>query len=149
MKRNFSLLALCVVALTACSDSDSTGPETASLNGRWTYNASNISGGGMSCNITGVSFTLTQSGNTFTGTTLGGAISCSAPGVPTFSDNLGNDVIANGTINGTSVTFDIGTPDIHHTGAVSGSSMNGVVVIRISTGASTITLSGNFSAVKT
>jgi hypothetical protein len=141
------VVGLLALTAAACSG-DASGPQIPQLSGQWTYNASNITGGGISCNMFGVSFNLTQSGTTFTGTTLGGSVSCSAPGAGTFNESLGNDVIANGTINGNAITFDIGTPDIHHTGSISGSSMSGVVVFKLNDGQTTTTLTGNFSAVK-
>lgn len=147
MRSTSALIGMIAVFVIGCSD-DPSGPQVAQIAGTWTYNASNIVGGGISCNISGVTLILTQSASTFSGTTTGGHFSCSAPGVPTQSTNLGNDVIANGTINGNAVVFDIATSDIHHTGSISGNSISGVVVFRLESGNSTTTLTGQFSAVK-
>lgn len=132
--------------LIAACKSDSTAPKT-DISGHWSYSASNVAGSGISCNISGVSATITETGSTFTGSTSGGTITCSGPG-GTASQAIGNDVIANGTINGASVQFDIGTSDIHNAGTLSGNSISGTVTIKVNSGGSTYTLTGNFSAVK-
>ena len=139
--------SLFALLLSGCgSDSNPTAPQI-SITGKWVYNATNVAGSGVSCNFGGANFTLTQSGTTFTGTTAGGTISCLANG-STFSSDLGGDVIANGVINGNSVQFDIGTQDIHNVGTLTGSSIAGVVTLRVQTGTTTVILSGNFTAVK-
>src|SRR5262245_39257310 len=68
------------------------------------------------CASSSVTMNLTQSGTTFSGTTPGGTFQCSAPGIAPIIADLDRDVIANGQINGNSVTFDISTSDIHNTG---------------------------------
>jgi hypothetical protein len=138
------LIGLLVIAV-GCGG-DSTGPR-ADISGRWTYNATNVAGSGVSCNISSVSMTLAQSGSTFTGAVASGLVTCSASG-SSFSDNLGNDVVANGQINGNAVQFDIGTSDVHNTGTVSGNSMSGTISLRVNTGSTTVVLTGNFAAVK-
>ncbi len=141
-----SLLAITTVLLSGCSDSVtdvSTG-----ISGRWSYNASNIVSGTVNCTITGVTMNLTQSGSTFTGTTLGGTFRCMAPGIAPVEEDLGNDVIANGQVNGNSVSFDIGTPDIHNTGTRSGESISGQITIRLVLSTGVVNLVGNFSAVR-
>jgi hypothetical protein len=84
---------------------------------------------------------------TFTGSTIGGTITCSGGG-GTFSDNLGGDVVANGQINGNAVQFDIGTQDIHNVGSMSGNSISGIVTVLVAVSGTTFVLNGNFSAVK-
>ena len=67
----------CAVLLGACSGGDSTGPSggggntNANVAGTWTYNATNLSGGGASCDYTGAVLQLNQTGTTFTGTYSG------------------------------------------------------------------------------
>ncbi|MGH7470847.1 MAG: hypothetical protein ACRENP_23110 [Longimicrobiales bacterium] len=140
-----SVLALTML-LSGCSDS-ATDVDT-TISGRWSYNASNIVAGSINCSITGVTINLTQSGSTFSGTTLGGTFRCSAPGVAPIVEDLGSDVIANGQINGNSVTFDISTPDIHNTGTRSGNSISGQITIRLVLSTGVVNLVGSFSAVR-
>lgn len=139
------VLLLAAALVVACGG-DATGPAP-SVTGQWSYTATNISGSGITCNISGVSLSLTQSGSTFTGSTTGGDAACSGPG-GSFDDALGGDVIANGQMTGNAVQFDIGTQDVHNAGTLSGNSMSGTVTFRIATGTSTIILTGNFSAVR-
>ena len=137
---------LFLAALVGCG-SDSTAPNAADVSGRWSYSATNLAGSGIACNISGVFLTLTQNSTTFTGTVSSGSVSCTGPG-GTSTQNLGNDIVANGQINGTAVQFDIGTQDVHNVGTLSGNSMSGTLTLRIATGTTTIVLTGNFSAVK-
>lgn len=145
----YVVAAATAVTLSACHGSNATGPAAPSVTGNWTYSASNVSGSGLACDISGVAMGLQQSGNTFTGSLTGGTLSCTASG-QTSTQSLGSDVVANGTIVGNTVAFDIGTSDIHDAGTISGNSMSGTVTIRLDLGAPTgvITLSGNFAAVR-
>ena len=144
--RSFVPFASLVVIPVLSSCSDATSPK-ANISGQWTYNISNAAGSGLSCNLTGITLSLTQTGSTFTGTTTGGLISCSGPG-GSASDVLGNDVVANGHIDGNAVQFDISTQDIHNTGTLSGNSMSGSVTIRVVSSGVTFVLNGNFTAVR-
>jgi hypothetical protein len=142
-----ALLTTGIIALSACS-ADSTGPSVPQVSGQWAYNASNLAGGGLSCSISGVRLILTQVRNTFSGSTNGGNLNCVAGAVTLVHSAIANDVIANGQINGNSVSFDIGTSDLHNTGTLSGNSLSGQLSARINTGSSILTLIGNFSAVR-
>ena len=124
------------------------GPVNANVSGGWTYSATNLTGGGATCNASGVVLTINQSGSTFTGSYSGGTITCSAPGVPTESGDFGTGTVANGTIAINSVAFNFDTSDWANTGTVSGNSMSGTAVVRVSTGQSTYILTGNFGATR-
>src|SRR5262245_39749722 len=143
--------AMVVVSVAACGDSDPSGPQNANVGGAWTYNATNlagsVSGVTFACNVTGSTISLTQSGTTFSGTITGGTLSCSAPGFST-SNNLSTGAVANGTVNGNAIAFDIDSPDWHHTGTLSGASISGQVLIRLIVSGTTVVLNGNFTAVK-
>ncbi|HEY8468350.1 MAG TPA: hypothetical protein VIL18_01845 [Longimicrobiales bacterium] len=142
------IAASAVLLLAGCSDSPSE-PRRPNLTGQWAYSATNISGGGVSCDVVGVTLNLTQSGSTFSGSATGGVLTCRAGG-ESVSVNLTSAVVANGSINGNQVVFDIDTSDWRNTGTLSGNSMSGVVNVRIDMGApiGVILLSGNFSAVR-
>lgn len=143
------ILVLALVLAAACGGDSTTGPnQQTNVGGRWLYTATNVAGSGVSCNLSNVSMTLTQTGSTFTGTVASGSnLSCTGPG-GSINESLGNDVIANGVVTGNSIQFDIGTQDLHNTGTVSGNSMSGNITIRIVAGATTINLAGTFSAVR-
>jgi hypothetical protein len=142
-----ALLAVTLLALAACGG-DSTGPNaSADVSGQWTYNATNLSGSGVSCNISNVTFSLTQSGSTFTGAATGGTITCTAAGESDTAD-LGTAPIANGQVNGNSVQFDIGTSDLHNAGTRNGNSITGTLTARVDVETTTVVLTGNFSLVK-
>jgi hypothetical protein len=143
--RRFLVLTL-AAAIVGCGSDSTTAPDI-SLSGRWTYSATNLTGSGIVCNVSGVIMNLTQNGTTITGTVSSGTVTCTGPG-GTDTENLGNDVIANGQINGTAVQFDIGTSDVHNVGTLNGNSISGAVTLRIAAGTTIIILSGNFSAVK-
>ena len=144
MSKPFAALALLVFA--ACGG-DSTGPKSVALTGQWAYNATNVSGSGLSCNFSGLTLVFTQTGSTLTGATNGGSFSCSAAGM-TNGSPLGTTPLANGQVNGNAVQFDFGTADIHNAGTLNGNSISGTVTVRADAGGTTIVLSGNFSAVK-
>lgn len=143
--RKVLLPAALLGLVVGCSDS-STEPK-ADVSGHWTYSATNVAGGGLSCNIAGVNLTLAQTGTTVTGTVASGTVSCS--GVSgAFTDSLGDDVIANGQIIGNAIQFDIGTSDVHNAGSLNGNSMSGVLTLRAESGTTTVLLTGNFTAVR-
>ena len=141
------IVLLCAAMAVACGGDSASSP-TPTVTGQWSYSATNVSGSGVTCNFTGVTLTLAQSGSTFTGTTTGGNVSCTAPGVAPLNESLGGDVIANGQITGNAVQFDIGGQDLHNVGTLSGNSMSGTVTISVPTGTTTVILTGNFSAAR-
>jgi hypothetical protein len=144
-------LGLLAILAFGCGGSDSTGPNsTANVAGTWTASLSNMSGSGVSCSSTSATtLTLTQSNTTFSGGYSGGELTCSGPG-GTFSSFVGNGTILNGQVNGNSVSFDLDTPDFHHTGTVSGNSISGSATWLIDFGAPTgeVTLSGSWGAAR-
>ena len=134
-----------LIAAAGCSE-DSSGPNI-NLTGSWTYTATNISGSGVSCNVSTSSMTLTQTGNTFTGSATG-QIACVAGGQSVSNPFQGQ--ITNGTITGNAVQFELSTADARHIGTVSGNSMSGTLTLSLNVGApiGTVVLTGNWSAVK-
>jgi hypothetical protein len=144
-------LGLLTMLAFGCGGGDSTGPnQTANVAGAWTAALSNMSGGGLSCgSSSSTTITLNQSGTTFSGGYSGGELTCTGPG-GTLSFFVGNGTVLNGQVNGSSVSFDLDTPDYHHTGTVSGTSMSGSASWRIDFGAPTgvVTLNGNWGAAR-
>ena len=146
MKR---ILLLASVLLAACGGDGGAGPSLPSVAGTWSLSQSNLAGSGISCNALGTTITLVQNGGTFTGSYSGGAISCVGGG-QSFSDNLGNGSVVNGTVNENgAVSMDLDTQDWHLTGNINGSSMSGTVTVHLNvSGSGTVTFAGNWSAAK-
>ena len=143
------LLVSVLVTLTgACGGDDSTGPSQASLGGVWTLSATNVSGQGVSCNLSPSRMTISQSGTTFTGTYGPGTVTC-VSGADSFS-YVAQGTVVNGTVNGNSVQFDLDTQDLHLTGGVNGNSMSGTARWSIDFGGDigVVTLNGNWSAAR-
>ena len=144
------LLALAGSLLIAGCGSDATGPgNTVSVAGTWDFSASNLSGAGVSCAALGLVLQISQTGSTFSGSYSGGTMQCSGPG-GTVSGAISSGTVVNGSINGTSVQFDLDTQDLHEAGSVSGNSMSGSATWRFDLGAPTgvVVLSGNWSAAR-
>ena len=138
-------LIFIALALAATACSDSTGPKDANVAGSWTYNATNLAGGGLSCSISGVTVTISQSGSTFTGSYSTGSLSCGSVG----GANFAGGTVVSGTVSNNAVTFNFDTQDWTHAGSVSGSSIAGTTSVRlILTGGQTLIMNGNFSMVK-
>ena len=70
-----------VILCIGCAD-DSTGPaRMPDLNGQWTYSATNVrapgDSGGVTCNVSGLTLSITQAGDLLSGTYSGGTVRCS------------------------------------------------------------------------
>lgn len=144
--------ALLLAVAVACGDSSS-GPDTPSVAGTWRFSYSNMTGPfqgiTVSCNATALDFTLSQSGNTFSGAQVGaGRMTCSAQGEELIDGVIGSETIVNGTINGSNVSFRLGTFQSQHSGSISGGSMTGTATWTITDGNLTLTLNGQFTAAR-
>jgi len=151
MKR-FRLL-LIVVAAVACSGKGLIGPWTPSIAGAWRFSYSGMSGAlqgvTVTCTTGALDFTLTHSGTAFSGVQLGSSrVMCSAQGTTVVDAVLNAETIVNGTINGSSISFRLGTVPGQHTGTVSGTSMSGTARWLFTEGNTTLTLNGQFTAAK-
>lgn len=144
------------LTMAACGGDSMTGPSGTSggstnLSGSWTYAAPNmtgtIQGFTVSCRFSNVPLSITQTGETFTGSTDGGSFSCSLGG-QSDGGTFGSRIIVNGEVDGTSVEFDFDSPDWHHTGQISGNSMTGqaTAILELSTGS--VVLRGGWSAAR-
>ena len=138
------MAALLVLFVAGCSSS--TSPNE-SVNGSWSYQASNLAGDGVSCSVTGATLTLSQTGSTFGGTYSNAKITCQAGGqqavLGTFSGN-----VVNGLISGDSVSFDFDTTAFTNAGTISGSSMSGSATATENVGGAIgkVTLTGQWNA---
>ena len=141
------LICAVALALAAGCGGDSTGPKV-DLTGTWTYSATNLNVSGVNCSISGVTMTIVATGNTFTGAVApGGTLTCTSP-AGTDVEPLGGDIIANGTISGNAIQFDIGNSDFHNAGTLSGNSISGTVTVHVDDSGVVFNLVGNFTAVK-
>ena len=121
-------MAVAMVLAAGCDDDDGMGPEAVDLTGTWTYSATNLAGGGLTCSFTGIQATVQQSASTFSGTTQGGSYLCESL-LGNLGADLGAQTISGGTIAGSDVGFQIdGVLLFTHSGTVSGNSMSGTVV---------------------
>ena len=93
-------------AMTACG-SDSTTPEVVDLTGTWDLNAQAISQSGLTCQWARVQLSLTQSGETVSGSYSGGARTCVFQG-QTETVKLDTGQIHAGMLNGSSISFVFG-----------------------------------------
>jgi len=148
LKRVVMSIALLAAAL-ACGGESSTEPKT-DVSGEWTYNATNLSGTGVACTNLEISMTLSQNGTTFSGTVLTASMSCFDPGHVLTGPPIvaGVTAVANGKLSGNRVQFDLGTQDVHNAGSLTGNSMSGTIMLRAPAGSTTVTLTGNFTAVR-
>ena len=143
------LLVSCLaVGGAACGGDDTTGPSEANVSGNWTLSATNVSGQGVSCNLSPTAMSINQSGITFTGNYGPGIVTCVAGSESVSAPVQGT--IVNGTVNGNSVQFDLDTQDTRLTGTMSGNSMSGTVRWIIDAGGDigVVTLNGNWAAAK-
>ena len=149
--RRFPFALLLAVAV-ACGDSSS-GPETPSVAGTWRFSFSNMSGAlqgiTVSCNAAALDFALAQTGNTFSGPQVGaGRLTCTAAGETVIDDLIGSETIVNGMINGSTVSFRLGTIPGQHNATLSGGSMTGTASWTFTSENVTLTLNGQFTAVR-
>lgn len=147
MRRFF---CIAVVGVLACGGDNGTGPTATDVTGAWSTSLSNMSGGGVSCNSTApTQLTLNQAGTSFSGSYSGGELFCSGPG-GTGSIPVGSGSVINGTLSGGNLSFDLDTPDFHHTGSVSGTSMSGTAQWTMDFGipVGVVTLNGSWGAAK-
>jgi hypothetical protein len=145
--RRFSIALL---GIAACGGDDGTGPTSIDVTGTWSATVSNMTGGGTSCSSTvPTPVVLNQAGTSISGSYSGGEVFCSGPGGP-GSIPLGSGLVINGTLSGRTITFDLDTPDFHHTGTANTTSMAGTAQWTIDFGipVGEITLSGNWAASK-
>jgi hypothetical protein len=87
---------------------------------------------------------LNQTDDSFTGSAIGGTLTCSAGG-ETLSEPLGNGTVVNGSVSGNGVSFDFGTADWRHQGTVTGSSMNGSVTVTVQLDDQVVIMNGTWA----
>jgi hypothetical protein len=145
--RRYSIV---LIGVLACGSDNGTGPISTDVTGSWSASLSDLSGGSVSCNSTApTALTLDQTGASFSGSYSGGELFCSGPG-GTGSMPVGSGSVIHGTVSGSNLSFDLDSPDFHHTGSLSGTSMSGTAEWTIDFGlpVGVVTLNGNWEAAK-
>lgn len=152
----FALASLALVALGCDGDGGTSPPEVIDIRGTWAYSSLDLTGGPITCQMTGIEATLTQDGSSFTGTTQGGSVTCQSGG-ETGSQDLDPFAVTGGTVAGTAITFTIESLDqgtvvnITHAGTVSGNTMSGTVTAQFELPAPygfVVNLTGTWSATR-
>jgi hypothetical protein len=149
MSRNWGL-ALTAIIVVACGGDNGTGPGPANVGGSWSASVANLAGDGATCStVTPIQVTLSQTQSTVTGSYTGGILTCTTPG-KSFSTTLSSGAVSNGELNGNNITFDLGSPDFHHTGTVEGTLMSGRAewTYTFSTPTRVVTMEGTWTATK-
>jgi hypothetical protein len=139
-----------LIGILACGDDDGTGPGSTDITGSWSASLSNLSGASVNCSSTSpTQLTLNQTGAIFSGSYEGGELFCTAPG-STGPVPVGTGSVVNGTFSGSSLSFDLDTPDFHHDGTLSGTSMSGTAQWTLDFGlpVGEVTLNGTWEATK-
>lgn len=96
----------------------------AEVSGHWAITANDVSGGGLTCNVAGLTVALIQTDTTFTGTVLAGTITC-VQGI--FTGTRPADI--GSTVSGTVVTRDIAINDTAIGASLTGTVDNGDMVM--------------------
>jgi hypothetical protein len=118
-------------------------PTFANVAGTWNVNWSNLNTRGVSCLAIGGHMTLSQSGATFSGVYGGALLQCNGVVV-----GLASGPVVNGSVGGSSIAFEMDTPDLHQSGAISRNSMSGSAVWRVGVSGQVVTLAGNWAAMR-
>lgn len=120
-----------LLLLAACGDSS--GPEPLSVDGSWSYDVADLTGPDVTCDLNDATTVFSQIRIQFSGTISGGTFSCTSGG-ETFTQELEGSASIDGTVEGTTVTFDIGSPAWRHIGILSGDVISGDVMWQVNFG---------------
>ncbi len=153
--RSVRLVAIgALVTVIACSGDQV--PDPAAVAGTWSFTYANVTGSGVTCNGT-LTFTITQSGDTFAGQQVGaGTVSCTGA-VPTFivagatdSYSFGGETMYAGIASSNQVAFALGLLQTRDAGTVTSATvMSGTTTWELPVKPrGTVTLNGTWSAVK-
>ncbi len=126
--------------------------ELPQTSGSWTYSATysvNLGAPGtVTCSMSGVKISLSQSGSSISGTAHGGESVCDSPSFGLELGTVGNPIVIRGTVDENSINLKAdGFVLLSHEGTMSGNSMSGTV-----TGTGTVAqigfirVTGNWSA---
>ena len=122
-----------------------TGLGFTDLSGKWTYTAEEISGGGLSCSISGLELTVRQIAGAgyFVGDSSGGILECTG-GSERVVVSLQPLPIDSGYTFNEHVAFNIYNPDWRNSGTATPEKMSGTLILRNGTSV----IEGKFDAVR-
>lgn len=153
-RASFALLALTLAACGGDSGTSPTPTPTANVAGTWRFSWNSLNGTFqgtfVQCSAQ-LNMSLTQTANTFSGTQAAplGRLTCSAGGVQVLDEPIGGETLVNGQINGTAISFRLGTVNGPHNGTIAGTSMSGNGTWNIpQTVGGVLVLNGEWTAVK-
>ncbi len=132
---------LAVLLVLAACGKDTTGPSIPNVAGAWTATWQNMSASGVTCQTGAIPVSINQTGATFSGAYGTGTLTCNGT-----SASFTGGTIANGNIQGNTVTFDLDTPDFHQSGTISGTAMSGTATWRIDVSGTPYVLNGTWGA---
>lgn len=121
--RGVLLFAACLGV--GCGKSGPT--ESNRVNGSWLYSVSGIELGGRSCSISDVRLGLEQVDQTFSGTVIGGTLTCVDSEGNVTSSPAELSSVSNGRITGSNVSFLMAGDDVRNEGTIDGNIMEGTV----------------------
>jgi hypothetical protein len=149
------------LALSACGDDDPTDPGNQDIVGQWSYVITDATGGGSSCDVTGVTLTITRAGQELSGTiaaagTNNGTCTQAGTGATAQITFNGTGPLENVALNGNSVAFTIPraftSPQLFgdwvSTGTLSGNSMSGDAAIVLRINGTVTDLDGTWTATR-
>ena len=140
------------LALAACGGDSSTGPQNANIAGTWRFSWTNMAGSVQgipySCNVSVADFVITQSGSGFSGVQQGNALMLCFVLGETTEDLFGGETIVGGSVNGSQVSFRLGTLEGQHSGTTAGTSISGSAQWRIVVEGVSVNFAGAFTAVR-
>jgi hypothetical protein len=143
------LLALC---LAGCQRPTSVQYAPTDVTGEWNVSASNVSGDGMTCGVTGLIVTLTQNGDgTFSGNAVGGQLICNYMGTETAQNVTGLTVTGSVDVAARTIGIDVPVDSATLTGTVDHTNdfMSGTTQLVIGVGGGgNVTVTGPWSASK-
>jgi len=140
-----------VIVASACTRPTTLRYLPVELNGTWAISASNVSGDGISCGVTGLSVALAQLSDTaFTGTALGGLVTCDYQGTITRQAvDSGTAVV--GTLAGRAIGISVPLEGatLNGTVAPNDDQMSGTTQLRLTLGGGLlVTINGNWSGTR-
>lgn len=139
------LVLLCAAALAACDDFEVGLPE---VDGEWVYAARNLSGNGLTCQVTGLTLLLDEDDDSrFGGTASDGTLACTQDSVTVISE-LGLLPVISGRANGSRIQFDIGDVDWDNQGTYDGRSISGTTTLRLGAPFTAQQVTGTFGAAR-
>ncbi len=140
-----------IIVASACTRPTTLRYLPVELNGTWAISASNVSGDGITCGVSGLSVTLVQSSETaFTGTALGGLVTCDYQGTITRQPvDSGTAVV--GTLDGRVIEISVPSEGATLDGTVAPNDdqMSGTTQLQLTLGGGlVVTINGNWSGTR-